>query len=96
MQHPFSKLKLKSRASNIPDADPAITPGKPPSTKQIYQSRLNYGVNFGSSFVLEKWIFGDLFSKLKVILNWMLYHRWLTSMVLMIPEPNLKTTGIIM
>ncbi|CAD1812556.1 Cellulase (glycosyl hydrolase 5) family protein [Candida parapsilosis] len=65
MQHPFSKLKLKSRASNIPDADPAVTSGKPPSTKQIYQSRLNYGVNFGSSFVLEKWIFGDLFGETK-------------------------------
>lgn len=65
MQQAFSKLKLKSKAHDVPQAEPALTAGKPPSTKQIYQSRLNYGVNFGSSFVLEKWIFHDLFSETK-------------------------------
>ncbi|KAI5954283.1 EXG3 [Candida jiufengensis] len=63
MQQAFSKLKLKSKGNDVPQADPALTPGQPPNTKQIYQSRLNYGVNFGSSFVLEKWIFSDLFSE---------------------------------
>ncbi|KAK6891264.1 putative glycosyl hydrolase [Candida tropicalis] len=63
MQAAFSKLKLKSRASDIPEADPPSTAGKPPSTRQIYQSRENYGVNFGACFVLEKWIYHDLFSE---------------------------------
>ncbi|KAI3404560.2 EXG3 [Candida oxycetoniae] len=63
MQKAFSKLKLKSKGSNIPDAAPAVDSGKEPSIAQIYQSRLNYGVNFGSSFVLEKWIFHDLFAE---------------------------------
>ncbi|EEQ41860.1 hypothetical protein MEW_01365 [Candida albicans P60002] len=63
MQAAFSKLKLKSKASDIPQADSASTSGKPPSTKQIYQSRQNFGVNFGACFVLEKWIYHELFSE---------------------------------
>ncbi|CAK9436759.1 uncharacterized protein LODBEIA_P12810 [Lodderomyces beijingensis] len=63
MQQAFSKLKLKSKASDAPDAAPAVESGKAPTTKQIYQARFNFGVNFGSCFVLEKWIFHDLFSE---------------------------------
>jgi len=59
----FDKLKLKSKASNLSPAEPAATPGKPPSKKQIYQSRYNYGVNIGACFVLEKWIFHELFQE---------------------------------
>ncbi|CAI5757257.1 unnamed protein product [Candida verbasci] len=59
----FDKLRLKKRASSIPDAGPVAELGKEPSTKQIYQSRENFGVCFGSSFVLERWIFDDLFSE---------------------------------
>lgn len=57
----FDKLKLKSKASNIPLAAPAASAGKPPSQRQIYQSRENFGVNFGGCFVLEKWISHDIF-----------------------------------
>ncbi|KAK6454778.1 glycoside hydrolase superfamily [Scheffersomyces xylosifermentans] len=57
----FDKLKLKSKSSNLTAASPAATPGKPPSKKQIYQSRKNFGVNIGACFVLEKWIFHELF-----------------------------------
>lgn len=57
----FDKLKLKSLGSNIPLAEPAATANKPPSRKQIYQNRKNFGVNIGSCFVLEKWIFHQLF-----------------------------------
>lgn len=37
------------------------TPGKPPSQRQLYQSRVNRGPNIGSMFVLEKWITPHLF-----------------------------------
>ncbi|CUM63963.1 uncharacterized protein PRCAT00001551001 [Priceomyces carsonii] len=57
----FDKLKLKSKGSNVPAAAPAATPGKPPSKRQIYQNRQNHGVNIGACFVLEKWIFHDVF-----------------------------------
>ncbi|EGW32656.1 uncharacterized protein SPAPADRAFT_72018 [Spathaspora passalidarum NRRL Y-27907] len=57
----FSKLKLSHKGGKVEAADPAATPGQPPSTSQIYQSRKNYGVNFGACFVLEKWIYHDLF-----------------------------------
>ena len=57
----FDKLKIKSKGSKIGPASPAATPGKAPSKKQIYQSRLNFGVNIGACFVMEKWIFHELF-----------------------------------
>lgn len=42
-------------------AKPATTAGQAPSTRQIYQSRLNRGPNLGSMFVLEKWISPHMF-----------------------------------
>lgn len=57
----FSKLKIKSRASELPAADPPINEGQPPTKRQIYQSRHNFGVNIGSCFVNEKWIFDEIF-----------------------------------
>lgn len=56
--------KLKSLAidqESLKAAAPAAPAGKPPSKKQIYQSRYNFGVNFGSLFVLEKFIFDKFF-----------------------------------
>lgn len=57
----FDKLKLKSKAGKLKPSAPATSAGKAPSKKQIYQSRQNFGVNIGSCFVLEKWIFHELF-----------------------------------
>ncbi|CAH6720217.1 uncharacterized glycosyl hydrolase [[Candida] jaroonii] len=54
----FGGLKVKSKANNIPTVQ---LPGDKPSKRQIYQYRQNYGVNLGACFVLEKWIFHDLF-----------------------------------
>lgn len=56
--------KLVDRVKNhsilgLPSADPAIS-GKP-TKRQIYQSRYNFGVNFGGCFVAEKWIFHSIF-----------------------------------
>ena len=34
-----------------------------PSLRDIYRGRYNYGVNLGSCFVLESWIYNDLFGK---------------------------------
>ncbi|CCE65680.1 hypothetical protein TPHA_0M01060 [Tetrapisispora phaffii CBS 4417] len=36
---------------------------QPPNIDQIFKYRTNYGVNLGSLFVLESWIYGDLFDK---------------------------------
>lgn len=58
----FDKLKLKSK-SKVSPAAPAATPGQAPTERQIYQSRKNFGVNIGACFVLEKWIFHELFSE---------------------------------
>lgn len=57
----FDNIKLKSKASNVQFAAPAANEGQAPSKKQIYQSRKNFGVNIGACFVLEKWIFHELF-----------------------------------
>lgn len=57
----FDKFKVKSKGSNIEPAEPAVSSGKGPTKKQIYQSRQNYGVNLGACFVLEKWIYHELF-----------------------------------
>lgn len=57
----FDKLKLKSKGSSITAADPVVKAGAEPTKKLIYQSRRNFGVNIGACFVLEKWIFHELF-----------------------------------
>lgn len=51
-------------AKITPDVEKSSVP--PPSIeavdkKTIYRNRYNYGVNLGSLFVLEKWIYNDLF-----------------------------------
>lgn len=56
--------KLKSLAidkESLRAAGPAAPVGKPPTKKAIYQNRYNFGVNFGSLFVLEKFIFDKFF-----------------------------------
>lgn len=59
----FDKLKQKvfssTREPRVLDIPP---PGQINDNRIIYQSRSNYGVNFGSLFVLEKYIYGSLFS----------------------------------
>lgn len=57
----FDKFKLKSKASNVPKADPPFKKGQSLTKKQVYRSRQNFGVNFGGCFVLEKWIYHDIF-----------------------------------
>lgn len=57
----FDKLKLKKVASSITLADPAATDDTP-SKRQIFHNRSNYGVNLGLCFVLERWIYGSLFT----------------------------------
>lgn len=52
------KMKRHS-VSGLPSADPAVS--GTPTKKQIYQSRYNFGVNFGGCFVGEKWIFHRIF-----------------------------------
>lgn len=94
MQAAFSKLKLKSRASDIPEADPPSTAGKPPSTRQIYQSRENYGVNFGACFVLEKWIYHDLFSETDGDTEMDAVLSLVKNLEKTKLDPSLKTIGI--
>lgn len=54
--------KLKNLGSDsLTASSPAAPPGKPPTIKSIYQSRHNFGVNFGSLFVQESFIFGKFF-----------------------------------
>lgn len=57
----FDKLKVKLEGANVPTDVLAVDHGKAPTTKQIYQLRENFGVNLGLCFVLEKWIFHELF-----------------------------------
>ncbi|KAK6462310.1 glycoside hydrolase superfamily [Scheffersomyces coipomensis] len=57
----FDKLRLKEKGGKIKPSGPSVKPGQPPSAREIYQSRRNYGVNIGSCFIQEKWIFHDLF-----------------------------------
>lgn len=54
----FDKVKLKKRGN---DLTAAKLPGDNPTKREIYQSRNNYGVNIGSCFVNEKWIFDNIF-----------------------------------
>lgn len=46
---------------SIQPSSPAAPPGQPPTERSIYQSRQNFGVNFGSLFVLEKYIFDEMY-----------------------------------
>lgn len=58
----FGHLKqtiLESGA--ITPSGPAAPVGKPPTERSMYQSRMNFGVNFGSLFVLEKYIFDEMY-----------------------------------
>mgnify|MGYP003365435765 FL=1 len=60
----FDQLRLKlSSPSSITRSSPAVEDGAKPTIKQIYQSRQNFGVNFGSLFVLEKYIYGEMFDE---------------------------------
>lgn len=47
--------------SSVTPSSPAAPLGGPPNEKSIYQSRQNFGVNFGSLFVLEKYIFDEMY-----------------------------------
>lgn len=60
----LSKLVDKMRAHSVDSvnaADPPVTAGQPPTKKQIYRARYNFGPNFGACFVGEKWIFHSPF-----------------------------------
>lgn len=59
----FKKLyqKVLKKDLAVSPASAAINPGATPTKKQIYQSRKNFGVNFGGLFVLEKYIFDSFF-----------------------------------
>lgn len=54
-------IKRAVKGESLTQALPAAPLGKEPSVKSIYQSRQNFGVNFGSLFVFEKYIFDDIF-----------------------------------
>lgn len=60
----FDKLKQKVQELKISnDASLPVFPEAGKITKRdIYQNRYNFGVNFGSLFVLEKYIYDSLFS----------------------------------
>jgi aryl-phospho-beta-D-glucosidase BglC (GH1 family) len=53
--------KAMGNSQSISPAAPAAPPGQAPTERAIYQSRQNFGVNFGSLFVLEKYIFDEMF-----------------------------------
>ncbi|ODQ83077.1 glycoside hydrolase family 5 protein [Babjeviella inositovora NRRL Y-12698] len=57
----FDKLKLKSAGRNLVPAAAPVAADETPGHRAIYQNRRNFGVNLGSCFVLEKYMFGDLF-----------------------------------
>lgn len=57
----FDKLKQKLSGLEVERAAFCAPIGQSPNERSIYQSRELFGVNFGSLFVLEKYIFGDLF-----------------------------------
>lgn len=54
-------LEYESLSEDLIPAAPAFTPGEDPTRRQLFQSRLNRGVNIGSWFVLEKWITPGMF-----------------------------------
>lgn len=57
----FGHLKNALNNGSIKDSAPAAPVGGPPTERSIYQSRQNFGVNFGSLFVLEKYIFDEMY-----------------------------------
>lgn len=57
----FDKLKIKSMGSPLEVIDLGKFKEKGLEKRQIYQNRYNFGVNIGACFVLEKWIFEELF-----------------------------------
>lgn len=57
----FDHLKQKLGVSSITPSAPAAPRGAAPNSRSIYQSRQNFGVNFGSLFVLEKFIYDEMF-----------------------------------
>ncbi|SCU80363.1 LADA_0B06876g1_1 [Lachancea dasiensis] len=60
LKHKVEKLKISNKKEeNVPDM------GKSDglSRRDIYRNRYNYGVNFGSMFVQESYIYHDLFSE---------------------------------
>ncbi|CUS21576.1 LAQU0S03e05732g1_1 [Lachancea quebecensis] len=62
----FDKLKQKVQKLKLSDDKehvPKIGSSNSLSKKDIYRNRYNYGVNFGSLFVLESYIFHDLFEE---------------------------------
>lgn len=57
----FTLRKFLGTEEEVPAAGPAAPPGKAPDRKSIFRNRFNYGVNFGSLFLLEKFIFHQFF-----------------------------------
>lgn len=58
----FDKVKKKIfRSDGIESAERLAPMGSTPSKKHLYASRQNFGVNFGSVFVLEKFMYDSLF-----------------------------------
>lgn len=53
-----SKVK-NHHLSGLPAADPALSGNL--TKRQLYQTRYNFGVNFGGSFIGEKWIYSETF-----------------------------------
>ncbi|KAH3674397.1 hypothetical protein WICMUC_003234 [Wickerhamomyces mucosus] len=57
----LKRLGIKGSTVIKTPSGPAAPTGCAPDTKSIYRNRQNFGVNFGSLFVLEKFIFDELF-----------------------------------
>lgn len=57
----FDKLKYSMHNFSFEKSAPSVKPNATPTKSQIYQSRKNYGVNFGSVFILEKYIHNEFF-----------------------------------
>lgn len=57
----FDKLRSKFGSVDVQRGGDCAPSGQRPSLRSVYQSRALFGVNFGSLFVLEKYIYGDLF-----------------------------------
>lgn len=57
----FKELKSALNGGEWKKSNPAAPLGAAPTARSMYQSRQNFGVNFGSLFVLEKYIFDSFF-----------------------------------
>lgn len=57
----FRHIRESLLDQKITPSAPAAPPGQPPTERSIYQSRHNFGVNFGALFVLEKYIFDEMY-----------------------------------